>query len=399
MIHKLHIRDVDVRGKRVLTRVDFNVPLKDGAIADDTRIQSALTTIRYIVERGGRAVLMSHLGRPKGRVVDSLRMLPVAERLAELLGRNVAAAADCVGEPAMSAVSELPDGGVVLLENLRFHEGETKNDARFAADLAALGDVYVDDAFGAAHRAHASTVGAAEHFATRAMGFLMEAEITNLSRVLEEPESPYVAILGGAKVSDKIGVIENLMSRADGFLIGGGMAFTFLKARGGRIGSSLLEEDSIETASRLLARARELGKVFMLPVDVVAAPGTEAAADARVVPADAIPDGMKGLDIGPRTVEAFTGEIARARTIVWNGPMGVFENPAFSAGTDAVARAVASRTDQGALSVIGGGDSAAAVKDAGVADHITHISTGGGASLEFLEGKTLPAIEVLSDGR
>ncbi len=398
VIRKLNVRNVDVGGKRVLTRVDFNVPLKDGSITDDTRIRRALPTIEHIVKHGGRAVLMSHLGRPKGKVVDALRMAPVAARLGELLeGRDVATATDCVGEPARSVVERLADGQVALLENLRFHEEETKNEPRFAGALAELGDVYVDDAFGTAHRAHASTVGAAECFDVRAMGFLMEAEIENLSHVTENPESPYVAILGGAKVSDKIGVIENLMSKADGFLIGGGMSFTFIKARGGRVGDSLLEEDKLDVASSILRRAEELGKVFLLPVDVLTAPDLDG--DDVPIPSasDEIPDGMKGLDIGPRTVRAFAAEIARARTIVWNGPMGVFEDPRFSAGTNAVARAVAARTDEGAMSVVGGGDSVAAVNDAGVAEHITHISTGGGASLEFLEGKKLPGIEVLTD--
>ncbi len=399
MIHKLHIKDVDVRGRRVLTRVDFNVPLRDGSIADDTRIRSAIPTIRNIVERGGRAVLMSHLGRPKGKVVDGLRMSPVAARLGELLGSAVATATDCVGPEAARVVDGLADGAVALLENLRFHEEETKNEPGFAAALAELGDVYADDAFGTAHRAHASTVGAAEHFDVRAMGFLMEREIENLTAVTEDPEKPYVVILGGAKVSDKIGVIENLMPKADGLLIGGGMAFTFIKARGGSVGGSLLEEDSLGVASHLLERAAKDGKVFLLPVDVVAAPGLEGNDEPKTLASNSIPDGMKGLDIGPGTVAAFTAEIDRAKTIVWNGPMGVFEDPRFASGTYAIARAVAARTGEGALSVIGGGDSAAAVRDAGVADRITHISTGGGASLEFLEGKKLPAIEVLSDGR
>ncbi|MFH1502493.1 MAG: phosphoglycerate kinase [Candidatus Eisenbacteria bacterium] len=397
MKRKLHVRDLDVAGRRVLTRVDFNVPLDGGSVADDTRIRSALPTIRHIVEGGGSAVLMSHLGRPKGEASDALRMRPVAERLSELLEKRVFTTPDCVGEETEGIVESLDRGDVALLENLRFHNEEKKNDAAFASRLAALGDVYVNDAFGTAHRAHASTVGAAERFDLRAMGYLMETEVTNLSRVTEDPESPFLAILGGAKVSDKIGVIENLMSKVDGFLIGGGMAFTFLKARGGRIGDSLLEDDRLDVASALLARARETGKTFLLPTDVVAAESLDAGATTNLAPADDIPDGRKGLDIGPATVAAFSAEIARARTIVWNGPMGVFEDDRFAAGTEAIARAVAARTDEGATSVIGGGDSAAAVARTGLADHISHISTGGGASLEFLEGKVLPAIAVLTD--
>ncbi len=397
MIRKLHVRDIDVAGKRVLTRVDFNVPLAGGAVADDTRIRRALPTIRHILERGGSAVLMSHLGRPKGEFRHDLRMEPVAERLASLLEGHVLSTPDCVGEETGRIVGGLADGAVVLLENLRFHPEEKKNDPGFAERLARLGDVYVNDAFGTAHRAHASTVGAAERFDARAMGFLMQTEITNLSRVTENPESPFVAILGGAKVSDKIGVIHNLMPKVDGFLIGGGMAFTFLKARGGRVGDSLLEENLLETAAGLLERAEALGKVFLLPTDVVTAAGLSGDAATDLAPADAIPEGLMGLDIGPDTVRAFSEEIARANTIVWNGPMGVFEDARFAAGTEAVARAVAARTDEGATSVIGGGDSAAAVAKIGVADRISHVSTGGGASLEFLEGKMLPAISVLTD--
>jgi phosphoglycerate kinase len=394
---KMHIRDLDVAGRRVLTRVDFNVPLDEGGVADDTRIRRALPTIRHIVDGGGVAVLMSHLGRPKGEAREGLRMAPVARRLSELLGARVASAPDCVGAETEGVVAGASGGDVVLLENLRFHPEEKKNDPGFAARLAALGELYVNDAFGTAHRAHASTVGAAERFDVRAMGFLMEAEITNLSRVTESPESPFLAILGGAKVSDKIGVIENLMSKVDGFLIGGGMAFTFLKAGGGNVGDSLLEEDRLGVARDLLNRARELGKTFLLPTDVVAASGLEPDAKTGIVASNAIPEGRKGLDIGPATIESFSSALAEARTIVWNGPMGVFEDERFAAGTEAIARAVAERTDAGAVSVIGGGDSAAAVVRMGMADRVTHVSTGGGASLEFLEGKELPAIAVLTD--
>ena len=398
MKRKLHIRDVDVAGKRVLTRLDFNVPLsEDGAVTDDTRVRTALATIRHIVDAGGRAVLMSHLGRPKGHVVEGLTMRPVATCLSGLLGRSAALAPDCVGQEAEKAVAALGNGDVVVLENLRFHKGETANDADFAGALARLGDLYVDDAFGTAHRAHASTVRVTTHFDTRAMGFLIEAEIMNLTRVTESPERPFAAILGGAKVSDKIGVIENLLPKVDVFLIGGGMAFTFLKALGNEVGDSIVDEDRIGTAARLLEAARHEGKTFLLPTDVVVAREVAAGSPCRVVDANGIEPGWKGLDIGPRTTDAFCAQIARARTIVWNGPVGVFEIPSFAEGTDAVARAVAAATGGGAVTVVGGGDSAAAVAAAGVAEQMTHISTGGGACLAFLEGKELPAIAALTD--
>lgn len=397
MTRKLHIEDVDLSGRRVLTRVDFNVPLRSGAITDDIRIRRALPTIRRIIDSGGIAVLMSHMGRPKGQVVEELRMLPAARRLSELLGREVSVAPDCVGDQAEAVVGAMGAGDAALLENLRFHSGETKNDASFAAALARLGDLYVNDAFGTAHRAHASTVGVTAHFETRAMGYLMESEVTNLTRVTDNPERPFLAILGGAKVSDKIGVIENLMSKVDGFLVGGGMAFTFLKARGARVGDSLVEEDRLDTARALLARAEAEGKEFLLPVDVVATADPSEAGATRILPADSIEEGWKGLDIGRQTARAFVGRLETARTVVWNGPMGVFEDARFSDGTRLVAEAVAAMTDRGGLSVVGGGDSAAAVAQAGVADRITHISTGGGASLEFLEGKELPGLAALSD--
>ena len=396
-MRKLHIGDIDVSDGRILTRVDFNVPLAGGLVTDDIRIRRALPTIRHIVEAGGVAVLMSHLGRPEGQIVEDLRLQPVAVRLSELLGREVSVTSDCVGEETESLVGSLRRGGVVLLENLRFHAGETKNDAEFARRLARLGDVYVSDAFGTAHRAHASTVGAAGHFETRAMGYLMESEVANLTRVTEDPQKPLVAILGGAKVSDKIGVIENLMPKVDGFLVGGGMAFTFLRARGISVGDSLVEEDRVDTARALLDRAGTDGKTFLLPVDVVVARNTSAGGETKTVAADAIEEGWRGLDIGPKTARAFSVEVATARTIVWNGPLGVFEDPRFAAGTTLVALAVAESTEGGAFSVVGGGDSAAAMASAGVADRITHISTGGGASLEFLEGKELPGIAALSD--
>ncbi len=394
---KLHLSDLEVGGKRVLTRVDFNVPLADGDVSDDIRIRRALPTIEHIVAAGGRAVLMSHLGRPKGTVVDELRMAPVARRLSKLIGRDVVGAPDCVGESAERAVAELSDGGVVLLENLRFHPGETKNDSDFARQLARLGDVYVNDAFGTAHRAHASTVGVTEHFSQRAMGYLVEAEVANLSRVTESPDAPFYAILGGAKVSDKIGVIENLLPKVDGFLIGGGMAFTFLKARGLEVGDSLVEEESLDTARELLAAVEREGKTFLLPRDVLVTREITKGAPSRVVPAEGIEPGWRGVDIGPRAVAEFIEALGTARTIVWNGPLGVFEIPDFAEGTTAIARAVAERTDAGAASVVGGGDTAAAVARAGVAERLTHVSTGGGASLMFLEGKELPGIAALSD--
>jgi phosphoglycerate kinase len=397
-MRKLHIRDVDVRGKRVLTRVDFNVPLTGaGAVSDDTRIRMALPTIRHIISYGGRAVLMSHLGRPKGKVVEEMRLKPAAARLSELLGRSVPVAPDCVGGAVESAVAGVENGGVMILENLRFHEAETKNDADFSRALARLGDVYVNDAFGTAHRAHASTVGVTAFFETRAMGFLMEREIQGLSRAMEHPESPYVAILGGAKVSDKIGVVENLLPKVDVFLVGGAMAHTFLKAQGKDVGDSLVEADKLDVAARLLKAVADARKSFLLPLDVVAADAVSAGAAAKVLAADAIGKGWQGVDIGPRTVELFTSEISRARTIVWNGPLGVFEIPEFANGTNAIAAAVAARTKAGAASIVGGGDTAAAVAKAGLTGAMTHVSTGGGASLEFLEGKTLPGIAALSD--
>lgn len=398
MEKKLHLRDVPVSGKRVLVRLDLNVPLTDRqGVADDTRIRAALPTIRYITNGGGKAILMSHLGRAKGKVVPELSLKPVAAHLARLLERDVVMAPDSVGDTTEGVVARMKDGDVVLLENLRFHEGETKNEDDFSRRLARHGDIFVNDAFGTAHRAHASTVGVTRFFAVRAMGFLMEAEITNLLMATESPRRPYVAILGGAKVSDKIGVIENLASKVDAFLIGGGMAFTFLRAEGKETGDSLVEEDLVETARGLLAMARESKRTFVLPADVVIADDIKESARSRLVTVDSIEPGWKGVDIGPRTIAAFEVEIARAQTIVWNGPLGVFEIERFALGTDSIARAVAARTAEGAVSIVGGGDSAAAIAKAGFADKMTHISTGGGASLEFLEGKALPGIVALSD--
>ncbi len=395
---KMSLRDIDVAGKRVLIRVDFNVPLsEDGRVGDDTRIRRALPTIEYVVERGGKAVLMSHLGRPKGKVVPSMTLRPAAERLSQLLGRGVTMAPDSVGDSTEGVVARMRDGDIVLLENLRFHEGETKNEPDFARRLARMGDVYVNDAFGTAHRAHASTAGVTESIEPCAMGFLIENELANLSRATDSPESPYVAILGGAKVSDKIGVIQNLMPTVDVFLIGGGMAFTFLKAQGAAIGDSLVEDDRVETALSILNSAAETSTSLVLPTDVVVTEEIAAGAPSHTVDAHAIEPGWKGVDIGPATVKAFSEQIANARTIVWNGPLGVFETKPFDKGTVAVAHAVAEATDAGAVSIVGGGDSAAALVQSGLGGRVTHISTGGGASLAFLEGKPLPAVEALTD--
>jgi 3-phosphoglycerate kinase len=398
MYKKLHLRDVDVAGRRVLTRLDFNVPLTpDGKVADDTRIESALPTIRYIMDAGGRVVIASHLGRPKGVPNPSMSLRPAAGRLGELLGLEIVTAPDSVGDTTEGLVARMRDGDVLMLENLRFHSGETGNEKDFARRLSRMGDVYVNDAFGTAHRAHASTVGVTSFFETRAMGFLIENELLNLSKATEDPKHPYVAILGGAKVSDKIGVIDNLLPKVDSLLIGGGMAFTFLAAQGRGVGNSLLERDHIETASALLRKAEDEGKAIVLPTDVVVADAVEQGAAAKVVGIDGIETGWHGVDIGPQTIDEFRRKIARARTIVWNGPLGVFEIPAFSGGTVGVAHAVAERTDEGAISIVGGGDSASALASAGLAGRVTHISTGGGASLTFLEGRPLPAIEALSD--
>jgi len=387
---KKTVRDVEVEGKRILVRVDFNVPLADGRVADDTRIRAALPTINYLLEHGAKVILMSHLGRPKGKVVSELRLDPVADRLAELLGRPVGKLDDCVGQEVEAAVAEMRPGGVILLENPRFHPEEKSNDPAFARQLASLADIFVNDAFGAAHRAHSSTVGVAEYLPSVA-GFLMEKEITFLSQALAAPEHPFVAILGGAKISSKIGVIDNLLTRVDGLLIGGGMANTFFKAQGQEVGQSLVEDDSLDVASKTLERA---GEKLVLPVDVVVADRFGAAASSKRVLVDQVPEDWLILDIGPETVELFKRKLAGAKTVVWNGPMGVFEFPRFAEGTFAIARFLA---DLEATTIVGGGDVVAAVGQAGVADRIAHVSTGGGASLEFLEGKPLPGIAALED--
>ena len=389
-MNKKSVRDLDLRDKRVLVRVDFNVPIKDGEVTDDTRIERALPNIRHLLSEGAQPILISHLGRPKGERNPDYAMDPVAKRLEELLGEPVKKLDYAVGPEVEEALGEWTGNGVVLLENSRFYPGETKNDGELSEGLASLADFYVNDAFGAAHRAHATTVGVAERLPSAA-GLLMEAELDYLDSVLEDPERPFVAILGGAKVSDKIGVIESLLEKADTLLIGGAMCFTFFKAQGYEIGASLVEDDYLEEAKRLMEKA---GDRLVLPRDVVVADKMEEDADTRTVGVEEIPAGWMGLDVGPETVEFFEEHIAGARTIFWNGPMGVFEMEAFAKGTEGVARAVAGSD---ATSVIGGGDSVAAVNKLGLEGEMSHISTGGGASLEYVEGKELPGVAVLPD--
>jgi len=396
---KLSIRDLPLSNHRVLMRVDFNVPLEDGRVIDDTRIRETLPTIEYALRHGARVVLVSHLGRPKGKPNTKLSLKPVAERLRMLLDKelnpdeNVGFCPDCVGPEAVEMAGQLEKGQSLLLENLRFHPEEEANDEKFAKQLAGLADFYVNDAFGTAHRAHASTVGVTKFVKKSAAGLLMEKELEYLGKVLKKPERPFVAILGGAKVSDKIGVIRNLIDKVDVLIIGGGMAYTFLKAQGEPVGKSLVEEDKIDLASQLLQQAKSHKMKFLLPVDHVVADKIDV--NALVQTVKQIPANLMALDIGPKTIDAFTKEIAGARTIVWNGPMGVFEVAPFAKGTFKIAHAVAD--NEGATSIVGGGDSVSAVHAAGVADRITHISTGGGASLEFLEGKKLPGVEALTD--
>jgi phosphoglycerate kinase len=387
------VDQIELKGKRVFIRVDFNVPLNEkNEITDDTRILLSLPTIRFVTEAGGKVIVASHLGRPKGKRDPKFSLAPVAERLSQLLGRKVALANDCIGDEVQKQINGMKEGEVILLENLRFHPEEEKNDENFSKALASLCEVYIDDAFGAAHRAHASTEGMTRYVKTVAAGFLMMKEVESLDKALVNPQTPYVAILGGAKVSDKIAVIENLLNRVTTLLVGGGMAYTFLKARGFDVGKSLMEEDQLGFSLSLLRRAE--GKVkFLLPNDHIAAERMDIQAKRQIVKNEKIPSDWVCLDIGPETVKAFSEEIRSAKTIVWNGPMGVFEMEPFSEGTFAIARAVA---DSSAFSIVGGGDSVAAVNKAGVADKISHISTGGGASLEFLEGKKLPGIEALN---
>ena len=393
--HKLSVSEIDVRGKRVLLRVDFNVPLDARReILDDGRIRAALPTIRHLIAENARVVIMSHLGRPKGKVVAELSLAPVRQRLSDLLRSGVAFATDCVGELAQAMAARLAPGECLLLENLRFHPGETKNDAAFAEQLARLGDLYVNDAFGTAHRAHASTEGITRFLAPRAAGFLIAKELEFLGAALGDPQRPALAILGGAKVSSKITVMTNLLRQVDAIAVGGGMAFTFLKARGLEIGASLFEQDTFETAKKILKRAESSGTAFLLPVDCVVADRMAADAQTRIVSAAEIPPGWIGVDVGPRTVAQFENEIAKASTIVWNGPLGVFELEPFAEGTRRIAQALA---DSDAVTILGGGETAAAAEKFGLTGKMTHVSTGGGATLEFLEGKTLPGIQALDD--
>ena len=395
MLNKLSISGLELTGRRVFMRVDFNVPLDDHqCITDDTRIRESLPTISYALEHGAKLILASHLGRPKGKVVPEMSLAPVAARLSELLGMEVPMAGDCIGPEVARMVAELAEGKAILLENLRFHKGETENDAAFSYALAEPAEIYVNDAFGTAHRAHASTVGITSHLSPCAAGFLLQKEIGYFDGVIAQPQHPFIALLGGAKISNKIPVIENLIGRVDKLLIGGGMAFTFLKAGGLEIGNSLLEEDMIESAGRFLEQAHSAGKEILLPRDFIVAREFDNEAERMLVSADGIASGWMGLDIGPATIEAWSSVIAEAKTIVWNGPMGAFEMPNFSNGTVEIAKAVAGAD---AVSIVGGGDSVAALDVAGVREGISHVSTGGGASLDFLAGKSLPAIAVLTD--
>jgi phosphoglycerate kinase len=397
-MNKLTIKDLELRGKRVFMRVDFNVPLKDGVVTDDTRIRETLPTLKFAIEKGGRLVLASHLGRPKGGPDPKYSLRPAAKKLEDLLGKPVAFGSDCVGPGVEGQSKALRDGEVLVLENVRFHPEEEKNDESFSKQLAALCDrLFVCDAFGSSHRAHASVVGITKFVEKSAAGLLMEKELAYLGKAVTNPARPFVAILGGAKVSDKIEVVENLMKIADALLIGGGMAYTFLKSRGLPIGKSLVENDKLDLAKKILADAKAGGKRLLLPVDHVTAPEFRADAPSKTGDVNSTADDQIGLDIGPKTVAAYAAEIAKAKTIVWNGPMGVFEMPAFAKGTLEVAKAVAGATDADATSIVGGGDSVAAVHQSGLANKISHISTGGGASLEFLGGRKLPGVEALTN--
>ncbi len=389
-MNKKTVRDIDLKGKRVLMRVDFNVPMEGGKVTDDKRIRASLPTIQYVLDEGASLVLMSHLGRPKGGPDPEFSLEPAAQVLSGLLGRPVKMATDCIGPEVQKMAAALKPGEVLMLENTRFHAGEEKNDMEMAKQLASLGQVYVDDAFGSAHRAHASTEGVA-HFLPAVSGFLMEQELEYLGRATANPEHPYIAILGGAKISDKIAVVENLLTKCDKLIIGGGMANTFLAARGYAMQDSLVELTSVETAKSIMSKA---GTKLVLPVDAVIADKFDAAANSKVVDVDKVPPGWRIMDIGPKSIEACKAALKGAKLIVWNGPMGVFEMPKFAEGTFAIARMLA---ESGATTVIGGGDSASAVKKAGVAKQMTHVSTGGGASLEFLEGKELPGVAALLD--
>ncbi|MDI6802786.1 MAG: phosphoglycerate kinase [Bacteroidota bacterium] len=396
-MNKMTIDDIQVKSKRVLVRVDFNVPMENGVVTDDTRIVESLPTIKKILADGGRAILMSHLGRPKGKPKPEFSLAPVAKRTSELLGLAVRFASDCIGEPAKTAVVSLKDGECLLLENLRYHNEEEANDENFAKELASIGDVYVNDAFGSAHRAHASTEGVTRYIKPAVAGYLMKKELDYLGKSLENPVRPFTAILGGAKVSGKIDVIHNLLNKVDTLIVGGGMAYTFYKAKGLEIGDSLLEQDKIDLAKSLLEEVSKRNIKFLLPVDCVIADKFDNAAQKKVVKVENIEPRWQGLDIGPETVKLFTDVIAASKTIVWNGPMGVFEMQNFAVGTNAVAQALANATKTGAITIIGGGDSAAAIAKAGLEKAVSHVSTGGGASLEFLEGKVLPGVVALSN--
>ncbi|MBT2646080.1 phosphoglycerate kinase [Bacillus sp. ISL-34] len=393
-MNKKSIKDIELKGKRVFCRVDFNVPMQDGKISDDTRIKAALPTISYLTEQGAKVILASHLGRPKGQVVEELRLAPVAERLSELSGKDVQKAEEAYGETVQSIIDNMQNGEILLLENVRFYPGEEKNDQELAKSFAALADVYVNDAFGAAHRAHASTEGIAHHLPAVA-GLLMEKELSVLGKALSNPERPFTAIIGGAKVKDKIGVIENLLEKVDNLIIGGGLGYTFIKAQGHEIGNSLLEEDKIELAKSFIESAKEKGVKLHLPIDAVVTAEFSPDAETENVDIDAIPNDKMALDIGPKTSELFADVIKSSKLVIWNGPMGVFEFDKFANGTRTVARSLAEAKDT--YSIVGGGDSAAAAEKFGLAEKMSHISTGGGASLEFMEGKELPGVLALND--
>lgn len=393
MNEKKSVKDIDVKGKRVFVRVDFNVPMEDGKVTDDTRIRAALPTIQYLVDEGAKVILSSHLGRPKGEVKEELRLTAAGERLAELLGKPVKKLDESVGENVKAVVAAMEDGDIVLLENVRFHAGEEKNDPALAKQFAELADVYVNDAFGAAHRAHATTAGIAE-FLPAVSGFLMQKELDVLGKALADPERPFTAIIGGAKVKDKIDVINHLLEKVDNLIIGGGLSYTFTKAQGHEVGTSLLEEDKIDLAKSFIKKAEDKGVNFYMPVDAVVADEFSKDANTKVVDIDKIPADYMGLDIGPKTAEIYADVIKNSKLIIWNGPMGVFEMDAFANGTKAVATAMA---ETAGYTIIGGGDSAAAVEKFGVAEKMSHVSTGGGASLEFMEGKELPGVVALND--
>lgn len=400
MLNKKSVDDIDVKGKRVLVRCDFNVPLKEGVITDENRLVAALPTIKKLINDGGKVILCSHLGKPKGEPKPELSLAPVAKRLSELLGQEVKFAADneVVGPNAKAAVAAMKEGDVVLLENTRYRAEETKNGEAFSKELASLCDIFVNDAFGTAHRAHCSNVGVTKYVDTSVVGYLMQKEIDFLGNAVNNPVRPFVAILGGAKVADKLNVINNLLEKCDTLIIGGGMAYTFIKAQGGKVGISLVDDSKLDYCLDMMKKAEELGKKLLLPIDTVAADGfpdpIDAEIETMIVPTNAIPDDKEGLDIGPKTRELFADAVKNAKTVVWNGPMGVSENPCLAAGTIAVAKALA---DTDATTIIGGGDSAAAVNNLGFGDKMTHISTGGGASLEFLEGKDLPGVVAAND--